>query len=239
MDDNKLQVVILAGGMGTRIQSVARDLPKALLPVAGRPFLSWQLDLLSKCGIGDVVLCIGHLGEQIENFAGDGTAWGLRIRYARENPSALQGTGGALLNAIHLLDPVFGVLYGDSYLPFDFSMPFADLEAMKTEALMCVHRNEGRWDPSNVRVQEARVVFYSKQAKKDDADCIDYGFSVFRRKVLEAYLDSPRPLDLTKIFAALVKRSQLAAKVVPERFYEIGKPEGLDELNHLLSEKQV
>lgn len=228
------QVVILAGGMGTRIQCVAHDLPKALLPVAGKPFLDWQLRLLAAHAVTDVVLCTGYRGEQIEAFAGEGAAWGLRIRYARENPSSLMGTGGAVLNALPLLAPVFGVLYGDSYLPFEYAEAFDMLNTSGLDALMCVYRNLNQWDTSNVRMSDGRVTFYSKAAKSGEADCIDYGFSVFRRHVFEARRNGPLPLDLAAVLSDLVDRKQLAALPVQQRFYEIGKPEGLEELNQYL-----
>lgn len=232
------QTVILAGGMGTRIQSVAHDLPKALLPVAGRPFLHHQLRLLAKTGVTDVLLCIGYRGDQIEAFAGDGASWGLSIQYAYEDPDALLGTGGAIVQARLLLAPVFGVLYGDSYLPFDFSTAYEALEASGLPALMCVHRNNHQWDPSNVRLSGDRVVFYSKKAQKNETDCIDYGFSVFHREVFEPYAEGPFPLDLATVMSRLVDRHQLAALEVPQRFYEIGKPEGLAELDQLLRKDQ-
>lgn len=233
------QTVILAGGMGTRIQCVSREVPKALLPVAGRPFLDHQLRLLAQTGITDVLLCIGYLGEQIEAFAADGSAWGLRIQYSREDPDHLLGTGGAIVQALPLLAPVFGILYGDSYLPFDFSRPYDALEASGLPALMCVHRNNHQWDPSNVRLEGNRIVFYSKKARKEEADCIDYGFSVFTRKIFERYAAGPFPLDLATVMSRLVEEQRLAAYETRERFYEIGKPEGLRELDQLLQDGET
>src|SRR3954468_15519384 len=91
-----MQCVILAGGLGTRIRSVTGDaIPKALIPVAGRPFVDRQLEWLSRTGVTEVVFCISHLGEQLKGFTGDGSRWGLRIRFVDEGP-ALRGTAGAL-----------------------------------------------------------------------------------------------------------------------------------------------
>ena len=231
-----MQVVILAGGMGTRIQCVAGDLPKALLPVAGKPFLDWQLRLLAQHQVTDVVLCIGYRGDQIEAFADDGSTWGLRIRYTHENPNALLGTGGAILQALPLLAPVFGVLYGDSDLQFNYQHAFSKFEKSGKEALMTVFRNKNKWDASNTRIRDELVTFYSKKAKEGEADCIDYGFSVFNRSVFETRRDAPIPLDLAAVLGELVENRQLAALAVEQRFYEIGKPEGLEELNrHLQS----
>jgi NDP-sugar pyrophosphorylase family protein len=229
-----MQVVILAGGLGTRLQAVAGGRPKALVPVANRPFIDHQFALLRRHGLRDIILCVGYLGEMIEAHVGDGSAFDLRVRYAREDPAWLLGTGGALLNALPLLAEEFLVLYGDAYLPADYRAVIRTFRARRNRVLMCVYRNEGRWDQSNVRVSDDRVVFYSKTAGPGEADCIDYGLSAYHRSVIEAYRREPLPLDLARVQQECVARGELGAFVVPERFYEIGKPEGLAELDALL-----
>lgn len=229
-----LQCVILAGGLGTRLRAVDPTRPKALMPVAGRPFIEHQFELLQKGGVRDVLLCIGFQGDQIEAHVGNGSRFGLHVDYAHEDPANLMGTGGALLNAIGKLHPAFMVMYGDSYLPIDYAHVAAVFQRLNAKALMTVYRNEGKWDKSNVRVEGDRVAFYSKSAKPGEADCIDYGLSVFRKPVIEAYAREPLPLDLARIQSELVARGELAALVVTERFYEIGKPEGLAELDAVL-----
>lgn len=229
-----MQTAILAGGMGTRIRAVAGGLPKSLIPVAGRPFIEWQLDLLRRSGLRDVLLCVGVGADAIRAHVGDGTRFGMRVAYAVEDPSALCGTGGALVNARPQLRRSFLVMYGDSYLPTDYAAVCSAFDACPHPGLMCVYRNEGRWDPSNVRVADGRVVFYDKKAPPGTVDCIDYGLSALRRDVIERYRDAALPLDLARILSDLVANSELAAREVTERFYEIGKPEGLRELGALL-----
>jgi NDP-sugar pyrophosphorylase family protein len=228
------QCVILAGGLGTRIRAVDPTRPKAMLPVAGRPFIEHQLDLLKRCGMRDVVLCIGHQGDQIERHVGDGARFGMAVRYAHEEPDRLMGTGGALLNALPLLREEFLVMYGDSYLPVDYAAVAAAFARLNAPALMTVYRNEGRWDKSNVRIDKDRVVFYSKAARPGEADYIDYGLTMYRRSVIGAYRDRPMPLDMAKVLEDLVARGELAAFEVHQRFYEVGKPEGLAELDAFL-----
>ncbi|MFH0878143.1 MAG: sugar phosphate nucleotidyltransferase [Lentisphaerota bacterium] len=232
-----MQVVILAGGMGTRIKSVAGNLPKILLPVAGRPFLEHQLELLAKHGLRDVVYCVGYGGDQVEQLAGDGSRYGFTLRYAQEDPACLMGTGGALLNALPLLQSSFLVLYGDSYLPTDYRRLVHAFQAGGRRAMMSVFKNEGQWDKSNVRIADGRVVFYSKSAGPGEADYIDYGLSAFRKEVIESYRSAALPLDMARIQQDLVNRGEMAAYEVKERFYEIGKPEGLNELSEWLSRK--
>jgi NDP-sugar pyrophosphorylase family protein len=229
-----VQVVILAGGLGTRLQSVAGARPKSLVPVAGRPFIEHQFELLRRNGLADVLLCVGHGGDLVRAHVGDGRPWGVRVQYSEEDPARLLGTGGALVHALDRLSPEFLVLYGDSYLPTDYRKVVDAFRVRNVDALMTVYRNEGKWDSSNVRIDGPWVVFFSKAARPGEADCIDYGLTAFRKAVIEEYADAPLPLDLGRIQEDLVRAKRMGALPVAERFYEIGKPEGLRELDALL-----
>jgi NDP-sugar pyrophosphorylase family protein len=229
-----MQMVILAGGLGTRLRSVAPATPKILVPVAGRPFVEHQFALLRRNGIERVLLCVGHLGETVEAQVGAGSRWGLQVSYAHEDPTRLLGTGGALLNALPQLESEFLVMYGDSYLPVDYAAFAAWFQSTTYAAAMTVFRNEGRWDPSNTRIEGDRVVFYSKKAAPGEAPYIDYGLSAYRRETLDRYRGTPLPLDLAKVQGDLVQAGCLGAYEVYERFYEVGKPEGLAELDQML-----
>lgn len=222
--------------MGTRIQSVAGDMPKSMIPVAGRPFIEHQLELLRRNRLTDVLLLIGYRGDMIREHIGDGSSWGVHVTYVQEPPDALLGTGGALVHALPYLEEQFLTLYGDSYLPVDYQALMQWYEQRQDPAVMSVFRNEGQWDQSNVRVDGDRVVFYSKSAKPGEADHIDYGLSVFTRAVMASYADRPYPLDLAVIRSDLVWQGRLTAYPVAQRFYEIGKPEGLAELEAYLTE---
>jgi len=231
-----MQVVILAGGMGTRIQSVAGNLPKAMIPVAGRPFILHQLDLLKRSGIDQVLLLVGYRGDMISDLLGDGSQLGFSIEYVHEKPDALLGTGGALVNAVDKLMPEFLLMYGDSYLPVDYRAMIEWYHNQQRPSVMSVYRNHGQWDASNVRIDGDYVVYYDKKAPPGSADFIDYGLSIFQRNIIASYRNHPMPLDLAVIQSDLVRAGQLAAYEVHDRFYEIGKPSGLAELDALLKE---
>src|SRR6202051_4538585 len=115
-----LPVAILAGGLASRLRPMTDRVPKALLSIAGRPFIFHQLGLLKNQGIDRVVLCVGHLGEQVKALVGDGRDFGLVIQYSFDG-NELLGTGGALKKALPLLGDDFFVLNGDSYLPCSFA----------------------------------------------------------------------------------------------------------------------
>jgi NDP-sugar pyrophosphorylase family protein len=232
-----MQVVILAGGLGTRLRTVSGDLPKSLVPVAGRPFIEHQLALLTGAGLTRVLLCLGYGAGQVRNHLGDGSSFGVELSYVEEDPGALLGTGGALVNALPALDESFLVLYGDSFLPTKYADIVSAFTRGGAEAMMTVFRNRGRWDHSNVRIRDGKVVHYSKKTEEGAADCIDYGLSAFRKTVIATYRDAAMPLDLATILEDLVLDRRLDSCEVEQRFYEVGTPEGLADLEAYLAER--
>jgi N-acetyl-alpha-D-muramate 1-phosphate uridylyltransferase len=228
-----LPVAIVAGGLARRLGDRARERPKALLEVAGKPFLDHQLRLLKSNGVERVVLCVGHLGERIAAFAGAGGAYGLEIAYSFDGPRLL-GTAGAVRKALRLLDEAFFVLYGDSYLPCRFATVEQAFRASGRSALMTVYRNEGRFDQSNVEFDGGRIVAYDKQATTARMRHIDYGLGVFRAGVFEELPDG-EPADLAGVYRGLLARGELGGFEVADRFYEVGSPQGIEDLERYLN----
>lgn len=228
-----LPVAILAGGLATRLRPITETIPKALVEINGEPFLAHQLRLLRHSGLERAVLCIGYRGEQVQHFAGDGRAFGLLVEYASDGPQLL-GTGGAIRRALPLLGENFFVLYGDSYLPCDYAAVERSFLGEGKSGLMTVHANEGRWDSSNVEFVGGRILAYDKTNRTPAMRYIDYGLGVFRREAFDA-VPEDRPSDLAAVYQGLLQRGDLAAYEVSTRFYEIGSPEGIRELEELLS----
>src|SRR5690348_17236437 len=133
-----MQMAILAGGLATRLRPITETIPKSMVPVQGKPFLEHQIALVRAHGVTDLVLCVGHLYQPIEAYFGDGSRFGLRIRYSVE-ADRLLGTGGALKQAEPLLEDRFFLMYGDSYLLYDYAEVMA--RARDHEALMVVYHN--------------------------------------------------------------------------------------------------
>jgi NDP-sugar pyrophosphorylase family protein len=240
-----IPVAILAGGLATRLRPITEKIPKSLIPVAGKPFLAHQLALLKSCGIRRAVLCVGYLGEMIQKEFGDGSACGLKLDYsfdssrrgaAKADDPKLLGTGGAIKRALPLLGREFFVLYGDSYLPVAYA-PIADsFHHSGKLGLMTVYRNEGKYDTSNVVFRDGEILVYDKKKRSPEMRHIDYGLSLFQAAAFEKF-PADVPFDLAEVMGKLVREKQLAGYEVRERFYEIGSPEGLAELEMLLQSK--
>jgi N-acetyl-alpha-D-muramate 1-phosphate uridylyltransferase len=228
-------VAILAGGLATRLRPITEKIPKALVTVAGEPFLAHQLRLLHRAGLRRVVICAGYLGEMIEAEFGDGARFDMQIAYSFDGPRLL-GTGGALKQALPLLGERFFVLYGDSYLPIDYgSVAGAFLDGGKP-ALMTVFKNEGQWDTSNVWFDKGEVRVYDKTSGTANMRHIDYGLGVLSGEALQEW-QAAQAFDLASLYQQLVAKNQLAGYEVTQRFYEIGSPEGLAELDSLLRQQ--
>jgi NDP-sugar pyrophosphorylase family protein len=227
-----LPVAILAGGLATRLRPITEKIPKSLVEVAGEPFLAHQLRLLHSHGIRRVVLCVGYLGEMIEReFAA--SAFGIELKYSFDGP-VLLGTGGALRQALPMLDDAFFVLYGDSYLPVDYAAVGEAWGASGKDGLMTVFRNEGAWDTSNVEFSNGSLLRYDKRDRTPAMHHIDYGLSVFKASVFAAR-EAGESFDLSDVQRDLVAQGRMAGYEVRERFYEIGSHAGLAELSALLS----
>jgi len=231
---NALPVAILAGGLATRLRPVTEKVPKALLPIAGRPFIHWQLGLLAQQGVTEVVLCTGYLGEQIQAAVGDGSGFGVTVRYSFDGDTLL-GTGGALKRALPKLGAAFFVLYGDSYLRCSFAAAQSAYAASADLGLMTVFCNEDRWEKSNVLIRDGRVVEYDKHSPRPDMRHIDYGLSILSVQALQRSPASAA-FDLADLYHELALRGELAALTVSERFYEIGSVGGIEATErHLMS----
>ena len=227
-----LPVAILAGGLATRLGPLTEKVPKSLILIDGEPFVAHQLRLLQSRGIERVILCVGHLGEQIERFVGNGRAFGVEVAYSYDGPTLL-GTAGAIRTTLPKLGENFFVIYGDSYLVCDYGAVEQEFLRSGKAGLMTVFRNDGQWDASNVEFEEGRILAYSKRDRTPRMRYIDYGLGAFKAEAFAGTGDA----DLADIYEKLLRAGELAAVEVRERFYEIGSPSGLQEMTNFLTQR--
>lgn len=227
-------VAILAGGLATRLGPQARTTPKSLIDVAGQPFICHQLALLRSAGFTDIVLLVGHLGAAIRDRLGDGSRFGVRLRYVSDGAEP-RGTGGAIAQALPELGERFLTLYGDSYLECDYGAVLQAFLDSGRPGLMTVCRNDGRWDRSNVLFRDGRIAAYDKTAPTKDMRHIDYGLGAFQAA---AFANRDGRFDLADVYRALLDAGDLEGFSIPGRFYEIGTPAGVEETTaHLVSKR--
>jgi len=230
-----MQAVILAGGLGTRLGSLTRKTPKPMVPVAGRPYLEHQLRLLRDQSIRDVILLTGYLGEQIEGYFGDGRRFDLRIRYSRERQPL--GTGGALREARLLLNATFLLLYGDSLLPIEYAAAARRLTDSAALGVIVAYKDtfgQTAVSPNVALDRSGLVARYDKTTADASLEYVEAGVSCFRRDVLDL-MPADGPVSLEQcVFPRLIERRQLAGLPTPQRFYDIGTPERLRDIEEYL-----
>lgn len=238
MTTKMFPIVIIAGGLATRLRPLTETIPKAMLETNGKPFVEHQLKLLAKNHIKNVIMCLGYLGEQIIDYVGDGSRYGLKVEYVFDGPTLL-GTAGAIKRALPVVpEDTFFVLNGDSYLPCDYASVQNTFLQSKKQALMTVFHNEGKWDTSNVEYGDNCILAYDKQSRTPRMRHIDYGLEVFTKA---AFADVPenQVYDLVPVYQALLAKQQLAAHEVKQRFYENGSFAGISEFATYLADTEL
>ena len=231
-----LPVAILAGGLATRLRPITSTIPKSLVEVGGRPFAEHQIELLAGHGLTDIVFLVGHLGEMVRDALGDGSRLGVRLRYVFDGPEPC-GTGGAIRRAVPELGEAFFVLYGDSYLECDYEAIEGVFAASGKSGLMTVCRNDDRWDRSNIRMEDGRIIRYDKTARTPDMRHIDYGLGVFKASAFAGRAEGA--FDLAALYQDLLAKDDLASFEVPTRFYEIGSPSGLAATRDYIAQRET
>jgi len=226
-----LQLVVLAGGLATRLRPISEKIPKSLIEINGEPFIFHQLRLLKSKGFERVVICAGYLGNMIEDILGNGEKFDLNVVYSYDG-EVLLGTGGAIRNAFPLLDEKFMITYGDAYLDFDYDGLNSFIKQNRYSAVMTIFKNEDLFDTSNVLYKNGKIL-YSKMNRSADMNYIDYEFSAVTKSIFNSYKIFDK-FDLSDVFEKLSVDGQLGAFEVTNRFYEIGSFQGITDIEFYL-----
>jgi len=224
-----MQMVILCGGLATRLGDISKETPKSMIKIGGKPFLEHQIDFLKNSSIKDIILCVGHLSEKIEDYFGNGKDFGVKITYSHDGDKPL-GPIGAVKNAEPLLEDTFFIMYGDSYLTADLQKAYSFFKQNNKLGLMVVYKNNNRYDKSNIVTKDNMVLSYGE----NDATYIDYGTSILRKKTLE-FIPKNTFFTTGDLFTKLIEEKELLSYEVKERFYHIGNPEALKEFRKYIS----
>lgn len=227
------QAVILCGGRGARLRPITDTVPKPMVPVCGRPFLEHLLKQLREEGITEVILLTGYLGDIIEGHFGDGSSFGIRIRYSR-GPEEWD-TGRRLWEARHLLKEHFYLLYGDNYATF---------QADRVERIFLRHGRLGclslhaRDKNANIRfAAEGLVDAYDRSRTAPGLNAVEIGYMLLSSRVFEFY--SRPDCSFSEILESLAQKGQLAAHLVGDVYYSVSDPERLKITEQYLTPKKI
>jgi NDP-sugar pyrophosphorylase family protein len=214
-----MQAVILAGGWGTRLRPFTVGSPGCLIPVQNRPFLYYLLKMLRMRKIDNVVLCIGYLGNQIQNYCGDGKKIGIPINYSRERDGLL-GTGGSLKLAAGLLEETFFVIYGNTYMNLDYREVFDKFSESARQALVVAYRCHFG-ERSDLEIDVHSVVTKYQEDSRLRLGCGAAGVFVFKKDILTE-IETGRPISLeNEVFPKIVKQHHMIAFVTTKRVFKV------------------
>lgn len=222
-----IPIAIICGGKATRLYPITKTIPKYLININETPFISYLLELLYKRGITDVVLCVDRLGDMIEKYVGNGSFWGLNVKYSYADPEIPFGTGGAIKNAVPLLPKEFMLAYGDAYLDVDYKQKVSIFHKENKPLLMTVYKNSNIGDKSNILFRDGKIINYDKINLTPDMQHIDYGLMVANKSIFENYPEEK--FDLSVLMQDLIKKHKVSAVEEHTQFYEIGSFKGIEE----------
>jgi len=218
-----VQAVILAGGLGTRLRPAIGGLPKALAPVQGRPFLTYQLDLLKRHGITRMVLCTGYGHDAIQRYFGDGGALGVRIQYSVEEEPL--GTAGALQRARPYLQGTFLVMNGDTYFSADLSTLLASHRRGGAQATLALVKVPQMGRFGAVTLDARGFVSRFAEKRRRGAGLINAGIYVCEPGIW-AHFPSRLPLSLEEdVFPILAEQRLLRGELLEGYHMDVGTPE--------------
>ncbi len=220
-----MKTVILAGGKGTRIASVASDIPKPMLRVAGKPVLQWEIESLVEQGFREIILTVGHLRQVIQDYFGDGSAFGASITYYTEDTPL--GSGGALLRLRNVLTEDFLLLNGDAVFDVDFRRFVAYHRKTGALATLFTHPNDHPYDSSLIETDDTGVVtaWYGAERPEYYRNRVNAGLHILSPQALEGVPDTGK-VDLDRqILKPLAGTGKLYAYDSPEYVKDMGTPQ--------------
>jgi histidinol-phosphate phosphatase family protein len=211
------QAVILAGGQGTRLRPLTLTTPKPLIPIHGKPFAEYLIELLRKNGIEEILFLTGYLAEQFPATLGDGSRWGVSITYSQS--SVEDDTGTRIKKAAGLLHEEFLLMYGDNYWPLDLEVLYAFHRAKGLPATLSVFERTGI-ERNNMRYQSGMIELYDKDREAPNLNAIEIGFNIFNKSVIDLIPDTNANFERI-VFPALIERHELAAYVAKHQYWTL------------------
>lgn len=230
------QAVILAGGLGMRLRPMTNHTPKPMILFLGKPFLEHLIELLKANGIKEVILLVGYLHEQIEEYFGNGERFGISIKYSYSPVES--DTGTRLRNAYPLMDQVFLFCYGDNYWPLRLSEQVEYYKFMGRKALVTVYHNRDQATKNNIQVEEGLVKTYDRTRKIEHLNGVDIGFFILDKEVLD-----PMPAGNFSfeevIVPRLIAQNELAGFVTEHKYYGLSNPDRIPAIQEYFRPKKT
>jgi D,D-heptose 1,7-bisphosphate phosphatase len=236
-----MQAVILAGGLGTRLNDVAPNIPKAMMPIGNVPVIEHQIILLKKYGVTDIAVIVNHLKEHIQVHLGNGSRWGVELSYYEEKTPL--GTVGGIKAIEDFLIGDFIVLYGDVMLDMDVTRLIHFHQQTQSECTLVLHANDHPFDSDLVELDEASRITAFHSKPHDNAkfyrNMVNAGMYIMSKKVL-SFLEPGKKADFGKdIFPSLCTQIKMMGYNTSEYLKDMGTPERLHQVNKDFNEGKI
>lgn len=220
IEERPTQAVILAGGRGTRLQSLTNSRPKPMVEIRGKPFLHYQIEQLRDQGFKKILLLLGYLPDVVQSYCGDGSRWGVKVEYSITEPD--DETARRLKLAERLIEPHFLLLYCDNYWPMNMGKMWPRFLAAQAPAMITVYTNKDGYTRNSVRVDpDGYVAIYDKSCATPGLQGVEISYALIDRSVLQ--LLSTDNLSVEEaLYNRLARARQLAAYVTEHRYYSVG-----------------
>lgn len=224
-----MKCVILVGGLGKRLGEISTTTPKPMVEIDGKPLLEKTIRHLKRYNISEIILCVGHLADQIRAYFGDGNRFGVAISYAIEKD--LLGTGGALKNAEKLIgNKQFLLLYGDLVIGLDLDKFIQFHEEKGGIGTLTVHPSEHPYDSDMIEINNNQqiIAFLGKPKQRQKFKNLgNAGVYCFKPSIFNYLSDGKSMLDKEVIPAVITKGEKLYAYITDEPIFDIGTPDRL------------
>ncbi len=231
---DKVQLVILCGGLASRIIKLTKKTPKSLLKFKKHPFIFYQLRWAKKNKFKDIILLTGHLDFEIRNYIKKNFKE-LNISFVKDGRK-LRGTGGAILNAKKYLKNKFIVINGDTFPTINIKNLVNHYLNNKQLSTVVIKKNNKRYLQSNIKIKNRYIIFYEKD-ETNDSKYIDYGIQLFNKKDLLKASEKKSYLSMDKIYLKLIENKKLIYYKTNKNFFEIGSYKGIKEFKNYLYKK--
>lgn len=229
-----MQVVILAGGLGTRLKPLTEKITKVMIEVHGKPFLEYQFQYLKRFGFKKFLLLVSYLGSQVKDYFQDGQAFGIGIEYNEEKEP--MGTAGALKMAASKLAKSFLLINGDTFYPLDFNDFLVRTSALRKGGLIAVYQNQEKVAENNLKVEsDGTISAASKDKNPKRLNGVDGGVSFYHKKILDFIPEGKKCSLENEIYPLLIRQRLLRAYFTNLRYYDMGTFERLDVIKKVLS----
>ena len=232
----EIQIIILAGGKGTRLKPLTSNIPKCMIKINKKPFIFYLLKYLLAKNFKEIIISSGYKSQVIRSYLKSSKNFKKHnIKIINDNPKNL-GTGGAIKNCLKYLKKNFFIMYGDSMIKLNFNKIYENFVTNKKNFLMTIYYNKNKYDKSNVEINKKNIIInYDKHSKI--ADYIDYGLMCANKKIFSEV--KLKKFDLSYIIKKQIKNKDISTFITKKRFHEIGTKQSLNEFKNYIKKYET